>query len=144
LRYHTVYGPRQRPDMAIHKWTKAIFESKPITIYGDGRQTRDFTFVSDIIDGTMKAAKAEDVSGEIFNLGGGTRVSVSNVVKLLINASGVDNVQVVYEPPKLGDVPDTHADITKARKMLNFNPKVQIKEGLKRFIEWYKKYKLGK
>lgn len=114
LRYHTVYGPRQRPDMAIHKWTKAIFENKPITIYGDGTQSRDFTFISDIIDGTIRAAEVEDIGGEIFNLGGGTRVSVNDVVKLLIETSEVDNVQIIYEPPKLGDVSNTHADIKKS------------------------------
>lgn len=144
LRYHTVYGPRQRPDMAIHKWTKAIFKGKPITIYGDGKQTRDFTFIGDIVDGTIKVAETENVHGEIFNLGGGTRLSINNVVKLLIGTSEVDNVQVIYEPPKLGEVSDTHADITKARKMIGFNPKVKLKEGVKCFIEWYKKYKLGK
>lgn len=137
LRYHTVYGPRQRPDMAIHKWTKAIFENKPITIYGDGTQSRDFTFISDIIDGTVRAAEVKNVGGEIFNLGGGARATVNDVVKLLIETSKADNVQVVYAPRKLGDVSHTHADITKARKTLGFNPKVQLKEGLKRFIEWY-------
>jgi len=144
LRYHTVYGPRQRPDMAIYKWTQAIFEGKPVTIYGDGTQTRDFTFITDIISGTIKAAEVEGIDGETFNLGGGSRVSVNNVVKLLIQISGVEDVQVNYEPPKLGDVSDTHADINKARKILGFNPRVPLKEGLKCFIEWYKKYKLIK
>lgn len=144
LRYHTVYGPRQRPDMAIHKWTRAIFENKPITIYGDGKQTRDFTFISDIIDGTIRVAEVDGIGGEIFNLGGGSRVSVKEVDKMLIEVSEVDNVQVVYEPPKLGDVSDTYADIAKARKMMDFNPKVQLKDGLKCFVEWYRKYKLGR
>jgi len=144
LRYHTVYGPRQRPDMAIHKWTKAIFENKPITIYGDGTQSRDFTFISDIIDGTMRAAEVDDIGDEIFNLGGGSKVSVNDVVKLLIETSEVENVQIVYEPPKLGDVSDTHADIAKARKIIGFDPKVQLKDGLKCFVEWYRKYKLGR
>jgi UDP-glucose 4-epimerase len=142
FRYHTVYGPRQRPDMAFHKWTKAIFRKKPVTIYGDGKQSRDFTFISDIINGTIKAVETEDIGGEIFNLGRGTNTSVNNVVKLLIETSEVDNVQIVYEPHKLGDVSNTHADITKARKKLGFNPTVQLKEGLKQFIEWYKKYNL--
>lgn len=138
LRYHTVYGPRQRPDMAIHKWTRAIFESKPITIYGDGTQTRDFTFIDDIVDGTIRAAEVEDADGEVFNLGGGTKVSVNKVVELLIEESKVDEVKVVYEPPKLGDVSDTHADITKAKKILGYYPKVVLKEGLSRFIKGYK------
>jgi len=144
LRYHTVYGPRQRPDMAIHKWANAIFENKPITIYGDGTQSRDFTFISDIIEGTIRAAEVDDIGGEIFNLGGGNKISVNDVVKMLIETSEVDNVQIVYEPPKLGDVSDTHADIAKARKIIGFDPKMQLKDGLKCFVEWYRKYKLGR
>ena len=144
LRYHTVYGPRQRPDMAIRKWTKAIFENKPIVIYGDGTQSRDFTFISDIIDGTVRAAEVEDIGGEIFNLGGGTRVSVNDLVKLLIETSEVDDVQIVHEPPRLGDVSDTHADIRKARKTIGLNPNVQLRDGLKCFVEWYRKYELSR
>jgi len=138
LRYHTVYGPRQRPDMAIHKWTRALFEHKPITIYGDGNQTRDFTYIDDIVDGTIRAAEVEDAVGQVFNLGGGNRISINEVVKLLIETSEVGESRVVYEPPKVGDVSDTYADITRAKQTLGFNPKVGLKDGLRRFIEWYK------
>ena len=89
-------------------------------------------------------AEVEDVGGEIFNLGMGTRVSVNDVAKLLIETSEVENVQIVYGPPKHGDVPDTHADVTKAGKIIGFNSKVQLKEGLKCFVERYKKYKTNK
>lgn len=138
FRYHTVYGPRQRPDMAIRKWTKQLFEKKPLTIYGDGEQTRDFTYVDDVIDGTIKAAEVEDITGEIFNLGGGTRISINNAIKLLIKISGNEDAEVIHESKKLGDMPDTYADITKARKILGYSPKVSMIEGLKRFINWFK------
>lgn len=143
LRYYTVYGPRQRPDMAIYRWTRAIFEGKPLTIYGNGHQTRDFTYIDDIINGTIRAAETEEIEGEIFNLGAGSRISVNEVVNLLVELTNVNNVEIVHETPKLGDVYDTHANITKAKKLLGFNPRVRIKDGLNRFVEWYKKDKLG-
>ena len=138
LRYHTVYGPRQRPDMGIYRWTKAIFEGKPIPIYGYGKQTRDFMYISDCIDGTIKAAETDGIEGEVCNLGSGKRTSVNETVRLLIKISDVDNVQEIHEPPKLGDVLATHADISKARRLLGFCPKVRLEDGLKLFVEWYK------
>lgn len=138
LRYYTVYGPRQRPDMAIYKWTKQLFERKPLSIYGNGNQTRDFTYVDDIVEGTIKAAEVEIVKGEIFNLGSGTRISVNNTLKLLGKISGNEDAEIVHEPQKLGDVSDTYADITKARKILGSNPKVCFSDGLNRFINWFK------
>jgi UDP-glucose 4-epimerase len=140
LRYHTVYGPRQRPDMAFHKWTKSYFDGKPIVIYGDGNQTRDFTFVTDIVQCTLNAAEAENVDGEVFNVGGGSNVTVNEVVQTLLKEVDTDgSAKVVYESAKLGDVSDTHAEITKARKMLNFNPTTNVKEGISRYVEWYRK-----
>lgn len=138
LRYFTVYGPRQRPDMAFYRWARQIFEGKPITIYGDGTQTRDFTYIADVIDATIKAAEIDEIEGEIFNIGGGSRVSINDAVKSLIEISEVDDVQIRYEPPKLGDVKDTHADISKARRLLGFKPNVGLEEGLRNFVEWYK------
>jgi UDP-glucose 4-epimerase len=141
LRYHTVYGPRQRPDMAFHKWIKSYFEHKPITIYGDGTQSRDFTFVNDIVQGTIRAAEVENIEGEIFNLGGGNNVTVNDAVQLLLKELDTDDtVQIVYESAKLGDVSDTYASIEKARKMLDFNPNTRLQDGLKRYVEWYSKY----
>jgi UDP-glucose 4-epimerase len=136
LRYFTVYGPRQRPDMAFYKWTKHIFERKPTTIYGDGNQTRDFTYIDDIVDGTVGACKAEDVDGEIFNIAGGSRISVNEVVGMLIEMSGVDDVQIVHEASKPGDVEDTHADISKASRLFGYHPEVRIKKGLGLFLNW--------
>jgi len=129
--------------MAIYRWTRAIFEGKPLTIYGNGHQTRDFTYIDDIINGTIRAAETEEIEGEIFNLGAGSRISVNEVVNLLVELTNVNNVEIVHETPKLGDVYDTHANITKAKKLLGFNPRVRIKDGLNRFVEWYKKDKLG-
>lgn len=140
LRYHTVYGPRQRPDMAFHKWIKSYFEHKPIIIYGDGTQSRDFTFINDIVQGTIRAAEVEDIEGEIFNLGGGSKVTVNDAVQLLLKELDQETAQVVYESAKLGDVSDTHASIEKARKMLDFNPTTRLQDGLKRYVEWYSKY----
>ena len=138
LRYHTVYGPRQRPDMAFHKWTKALSENKPIIIYGDGKQSRDFTFVSDIINGTIKAAETDDIGGEIFNLGGGSNVTVNYAVDLLTKEFGSDTDQIIYETSKLGDVSDTYANIKKAQELIGFNPTTKLKDGLKLFVNWYR------
>lgn len=138
LRYHTVYGPRQRPDMAIYKWTQQLFENKPPVIYGTGEQTRDFTYVDDIIDGTLRSGEIDDVKGEIFNLGGGSRVSVNEVVKLLLKLTGKEDIKPIHEPPKPGDVPDTYADISKGRNLLGYNPKVSLNDGIRQFIKWFK------
>jgi len=138
LRYHTVYGPRQRPDMSIHKWIQQLFQNKPPVIYGDGEQTRDFTHVHDIIDGTLKSAETEGIENEIFNLGSGSNVSVNTVVKLLLKLTEKTDIKPIYTPPKLGDVPHTHADISKARNLLGYNPKVTFESGIQRLIKWYK------
>lgn len=140
LRYFTVYGPRQRPDMAFHKWIKAYFDNEPIRIYGTGNQGRDFTFISDIVKGTLRAAEVEDIDGEVFNLGGGSKISVNDVVQLLLNELGQNAPKVVYESTKLGDVPDTHANIQKAKKMLDFKPTIRVKDGLKMYVDWYRKH----
>jgi UDP-glucose 4-epimerase len=139
LRYHTVYGPRQRPDMAIHKWVKQIFHNERITIYGDGNQTRDFTYIDDVVDATIKAAYVENIDGEIFNIGGGSNKSVNQVVRLLTKLTGM-NVEIIYEPEQVGDVSHTYADVSKAKKILGYEPKTKLEEGLKKFIDWYKTY----
>ena len=136
LRYHTVYGPRQRPDMAIRKWTELLLTNKRPIIYGDGNQTRDFTYVSDVVEGTILAAEVDGIDGKVFNLGGGSRVSINDVVKSLIEITG-KNLQPLYQPPKLGDVYDTHANIQKAKKFLGYNSKVDLKEGLENFVKWF-------
>jgi UDP-glucose 4-epimerase len=135
LRYHTVYGPRQRPDMAIRKWTDLLFDNRSPEIYGDGNQTRDFTYISDIIRGTILAAEVDEIGGNIFNLGGGSNISVNELIKGLIKLTGKD-LKPIYKESKLGDVFDTHAKIQKAEKILGYTPKVNLQTGLNRFIKW--------
>lgn len=136
LRYFTVYGPRQRPDMAFHKFIKAILQDNEVIIYGDGNQTRDFTFIEDVISANFLVLKY-GVPGEIYNIGGGTKISVNDVIKLLEEIIG-KKAKVKYYPKEKGDVQKTLADITKAKYELNYSPTFKIKEGLKREYEWIK------
>lgn len=138
LRYHTVYGPRQRPDMAIYKFTDSLIHGLAPLIYGDGNQTRDFTFVLDAVEGTILAAESEDSVGETFNIGTGSQVSVNHVVELMKKLMNRVDINQVYAAPQVGDVPETHADIQKARRILGYSPKWSFDEGLKIFIERYK------
>jgi len=135
LRYFTVYGPGQRPDMAFHKFIRAIIENGAITIYGDGRQTRDFTYVSDIINANIRAMNAP--AGMVFNVGGGTRIGLMEVVNML---GGLMKTKPATEfrPSEKGDVRDTWSDLSIARERLNYNPEVKLKEGLLREIEYIK------
>ena len=138
LRYHTVYGPRQRPEMAIHKWIRGLFANEAPIIYGDGEQTRDFTYIDDIIDGTLKAAETEGIEKEIFNLGSGRNISVNKLMNLLLKLTHKEEIKPIYSSPKIGDVPDTYADITKAKNTLGYSPDVALENGIRQFIEWYK------
>jgi|Deesub1362B_J571_1020462.scaffolds.fasta_scaffold01834_3 UDP-glucose 4-epimerase len=138
LRYFTVYGERQRPDMAFHRFIKAILTQDEIVVYGDGRQTRDFTYVRDIVEANILAVKYAK-SGEVFNIGGGNRISINEVIRILEELTGL-KAKVKYIEKQKGDVRDTYADISKAKKELGYNPRVDIKEGLKREIEWIKSY----
>jgi len=135
LRYFSVYGPRQRPDMAIRKFTKAIINEEEITIYGDGNQTRDFTFVADVVDATIKAVESNAVG--VFNIGSGTRITVNELIKLLETTLN-KKAKIKHVDPQKGDVPDTLADVSKAQQILGYKPTVKIKKGIKLFYEWYK------
>jgi UDP-glucose 4-epimerase len=136
LRYFTVYGPRQRPDMAIHKFVKAILNEEEITVYGDGTQTRDFTFIDDVVEVNILAA-INETTGEVFNVGGGSRISVNELIKKIEETTG-KKVRVKYIEKQKGDVRDTLADTSKISNELNWKPEVKIEEGFKRFVEWYK------
>ena len=138
LRYFTVYGPRQRPDMAIHKFVKAILNGEEITVFGDGTQTRDFTFIDDVVEANILAANSE-IEGGVFNVGGGSRISVNELIKLLEEIIGKE-ARIKYIEKQKGDVWDTLADTTKISNELNWEPEVKIEEGLKMFVEWYKKH----
>ena len=136
LRYFTVYGPRQRPDMAIHKFVKAILNDEEITVYGDGSQTRDFTYIDDIVEANLLAANS-DSAGETFNVGGGSRISVNDLVGKMEQTAG-EKARIKYIEKQKGDVADTLADTSKITKLLNWKPEVEIEEGLRRFTEWVK------
>lgn len=138
LRYHSVYGPRGRPDMAIHKWISTIYNEKPITVFGDGNQTRDMTYVDDIVDGTILALQVDGIGIQIFNLANGKNISMNHVLKLLEECIGKKpNIQ--YQEKRADEAQNTLADIKKANTFFSFEPKISIKEGLERTIDWYKK-----
>lgn len=136
LRYFTVYGPRQRPDMAFNRFIKSILNNKEISIYGDGNQTRDFTYISDIVKANILAMERGD-EGNIYNIGGGSRVSINEVLKILERISG-KNIRVKYNKPEKGDMRHTWADINKAEKGLGYLPCIGLKEGLEKEYKWLK------
>jgi UDP-glucuronate 4-epimerase len=135
LRYFSVYGPRQRPDMAFDIFCRAIRADEPIEIFGDGKQSRDFTFVADIIEATRAAADAQGVAGRVFNVGAGSRVSLDRAIELLARISGRE-VEVRRRESQRGDVRDTGADIAAASASLGFSPTTTLAEGLRRQWEW--------
>lgn len=134
VRYFTVYGPRQRPDMAIQRFLLAARDATPIRVFGDGLQSRDFTYVSDIVDGTRRVAETGRV-GAVYNIGGGSRVSLNGLIALIETVSGVD-LQVNREAGKPGDVRSTEADCRLAQDVLDFIPKTSLVEGLAKQWEW--------
>lgn len=135
LRYFTVYGPRQRPDMALQRFMVALVEGREIEIFGDGEQTRDFTFISDAIDATVKASSA-DVGGKVINLGGGSRVTVNRVIDTLEEISGI-KARRKHLPAAPGDPRHTGASINLARERLAWEPRVSLRDGLSRQWEWF-------
>jgi len=137
LRYFTVYGPRQRPDMAIHKFVKAILNDDKIEVFGDGTQTRDFTYVDDVVEANILAAANTKIEGEVFNVGGGSRISVNKLTEMIESITG-KKARIKHIEKQKGDVGDTLADTSKI-SVLGWKPKVKIEKGLKRFVEWYKK-----
>ena len=137
LRFFTVYGPRQRPDLAIHKFAKLISEREPIPVFGDGTTRRDYTYVDDIIDGVMAAIDYKQSNYEVINLGESRTVELNELISLL--EKQLDTHAIIdRQPPQPGDVPQTFADISKARTLLGYQPKTQIEEGLHRFVEWFR------
>jgi UDP-glucuronate 4-epimerase len=136
LRLFTVYGPRQRPDLAIHKFARLIDAGKPIPVFGDGSTARDYTYVSDTVDGVMACTRRE-FGFEVFNLGESRTVTLSRLIELLEAALGRKAI-VDRLPPQPGDVPITFADISKARERLEYRPTIPIEEGIPRFVEWFR------
>jgi UDP-glucuronate 4-epimerase len=139
LRFFTVYGPRQRPDMAIHKFTKLIDEGKEIYLYGNGETSRDYTYISDIVEGIISALN-NDFNYEILNLGNSDPTNLSHIISLIEKNLG-KSAKIKYLPEQPGDPSITFADISKSKRMLNYNPKIKMEKGIKNFIEWYKNEK---
>jgi len=137
LRFFTVYGPRQRPDLAIHKFARLISSGKPIPVFGDGTTRRDYTYVDDIIAGVVAAIEYDKSDYEVFNLGESRTVELRELISLL--EKELDTHAIIdRQPPQPGDVPQTFADIQKARRLLGYNPQIQIEEGIHRFVEWFR------
>jgi UDP-glucuronate 4-epimerase len=135
LRYFSTYGPRQRPDMAFHRFCRAAVCGEPLTLFGTGEQTRDFTFVADVVAATRAAAEAPAASGEAYNVGGGSRVSVNEAIDLIGSFAGRP-LEVHRLEPEKGDVRNTGADTSKARRDLGFNPMTSVAAGLEAEFEW--------
>jgi UDP-glucose 4-epimerase len=134
LRYFTVYGPRQRPDMAFHRFIRATLAGEPIDVYGSGTQTRDFTYVSDAVAANLAAAEYAGAE-TVFNIGGGSRVSLNTVIDLIGTLCG-RAANARYSEPQAGDVTHTYADISRAAGELGYAPRIGIEEGLRREVEW--------
>jgi UDP-glucose 4-epimerase len=134
LRYFTVYGPRQRPDMGFHRFIRASLGGDPIAVYGDGEQTRDFTFVADAVSATIAAATSGR-PGAVYNIGGGSRVSLNHVLDIIAKIAG-RTLAIARHPAQKGDIRDTYADTSRARADLGFKPTVTLEEGLAAEYRW--------
>ncbi len=133
LRYFTVYGPRQRPDMAFNRFTAALLDGRPLGVYGDGEQTRDFTFVADAVEANLRAAEV-GVPGAVYNIGGGSRVTLRHCLDTLMEIVGKGEIE--YSATPHGDVRHTYADSSRAQSELGWEPRVSLEEGLRRQVEW--------
>lgn len=143
LRYFTVYGPRQRPDMAIHKFVRNILHGNEIIIYGDGTQTRDFTYVDDVVNANIIASNSsKSVVGEVFNIGAGKQITVNDLISVIESISG-KIAKVQYIEKQKGDVSDTWADISKVKEILGWHAKTEIRLGLDKYIEWINKKQIS-
>lgn len=143
LRFFTVYGPRQRPEMAIHRFTRLIDEGRPIPFFGDGSSRRDYTYIDDIIDGLVAAMAVEEPGHAIYNLGNSHTVTLSRLVQIIEENIG-KKALIERLPEQTGDVPITYADLTLAERHLGYRPKVGLEEGVRRFVAWYRELKEAK
>jgi UDP-glucuronate 4-epimerase len=137
LRFFTVYGARQRPDLAIHKFSRLISEGKPIQVFGDGSTRRDYTYIDDIIQGVRASLDYNDSMHEVFNLGESQTTELSHLIELLEASLGQKAI-IDHQPMQPGDAPITFADISKAKKLLGYDPATKIAEGIPKFVEWFK------
>jgi nucleoside-diphosphate-sugar epimerase len=147
LRYFNVFGPRQDPTSqysgVLSRFMLAVIQGQPPVVYGDGEQSRDFTYIENIVDQTLRACEADGASGLVFNGGTGARITINEVLKLLGTIAGV-KIQAKYEPMRNGDIRDSQADISLARKVLHYQPRVDFAEGLRRTWDWYRVNYAGK
>jgi nucleoside-diphosphate-sugar epimerase len=141
VRYFNVFGPRQDPTSqysgVLSRFILAVLRGEPVVVYGDGEQSRDFTYIDNVVDETLRACESPDASGIVFNGGTGARITLNEVVKLLEKITG-QKIPTRYEAPRPGDIRDSQADITLARKMLGYEPRVLFEEGLRRTWDWYR------
>ena len=137
LRFFTVYGARQRPDLAIHKFSKLILEGRPIPMFGDGTARRDYTYIDDIIQGVRAAIDYDKSMHEVFNLGESETTELTRLIELIEQSLGKKAI-IDRQPPQPGDVPITYADISKAKRLLGYNPTTKIEDGIPKFVEWFK------
>lgn len=137
LRFFTVYGPRQRPDLAIHSFTRSIFQGTPIRQFGDGSTRRDYTYIDDILQGLTATLTYNGPSYDVFNLGESETTPLSTLIRLIEEAAGREAL-IERLPEQPGDVPVTYADISKARQLLDYHPKTKVSEGIPRFVEWFR------
>ena len=138
LRYFTVYGPRQRPEMAIAKFVRMVRDGDQITLYGDGSSARDYTYIDDIVSGTVAAIDASDEGYHLYNIGGTRTTSLKRLVELIEQSVGVP-ANVRHIPDRPGDVPITCADVSRAEQSLGYRPQVSIEEGISRYVAWTQK-----
>lgn len=136
LRFFTVYGPRQRPEMAIHRFVRLVEEGRPVPVFGDGSTKRDFTYIDDIVQGVL-AALDRPFAFEIFNLGESETFQLSELIRLIEGSLG-KKADIQHLPPEPGDMPITHADISKARRLLGYRPETPVKVGLQKFAQWFR------
>jgi UDP-glucuronate 4-epimerase len=137
LRFFTVFGPRQRPDLAINKFCRLIESGQPIEIYGDGSSQRDYTYIDDTVSGILSSMQSSLSGFEIINLGQGKPVTLNDMVSCLEKSLGKEAVKI-FRPNQTGDVPNTHADIEKARRLLNYSPQTTLAAGIDKFVSWYR------
>ena len=142
LRYFTVYGPRQRPDLAIHQFTRRIYSGQPIDQFGDGTTRRDYTYIDDVIQGTMAALQYDGPLFDTFNLGESETIQLKDLISAIENALG-KKAKINRVPEQPGDMPLTCANISKARRLLGYNPTTRLSDGLPRFIDWFLRTQRG-
>jgi UDP-glucose 4-epimerase len=136
LRYFTVYGPRMRPNMAISNFVSRCLNGDPPVIYGDGEQTRDFTYADDVVQANLALLETDAADGEDVNVGSTDNITINDLAEHVIDVTGAD-VEIVYEAAKEADARHTHSDVSKARELLDYEPTTDIREGVERFVEWY-------